>query len=73
MRWVAAALFVLLGDVTATLEKKRAARFAHASQDPADMWSHHDQMQRFRGREAGCDAAEAFALHPRSPRTGRVG
>jgi LmbE family N-acetylglucosaminyl deacetylase len=32
-----------------------------------------NQMQRFRGREAGCDAAEAFALHPRSPRAGRVG
>jgi len=60
-------------DVTATLEKKRAACFAHASQDPADMWSHHDQMQRFRGREAGCDAAEAFALHPRSPRADLVG
>lgn len=55
-------------DVSDTLEKKRAACFAHASQDPADMWSHHDQMQRFRGREAGCAAAEAFALHPRSRR-----
>jgi hypothetical protein len=32
------------------------------------MWSHHDQMQRFRGRERGSAAAEAFALHPRSPR-----
>jgi LmbE family N-acetylglucosaminyl deacetylase len=53
-------------DVTGFLEKKRAACFAHASQDPADMWAHHDQMQRFRGREAGCAAAEAFALHPRS-------
>jgi len=60
-------------DITASLEKKRAACFAHASQDPADMWSHHDQMQRFRGREAGLAAAEAFALHPLSPRAGLVG
>lgn len=60
-------------DVTATLGKKRAACFAHASQGPADMWSHHEQMQRFRGREAGCEAAEAFALHPRSPRADLVG
>lgn len=57
-------------DVAPVLEKKRAACFAHASQDPADMWAHHDQMQRFRGRERGCAAAEAFALHPRSPRAG---
>jgi LmbE family N-acetylglucosaminyl deacetylase len=55
-------------DVSAVLEKKRAACFAHASQEPAEMWAHHDQMQRFRGRERGCAAAEAFALHPRSPR-----
>jgi LmbE family N-acetylglucosaminyl deacetylase len=60
-------------DVTATLERKRAACFAHASQDPAAMWSHHDQMQRFRGREAGCTAAEAFALHARSPQAGLIG
>jgi LmbE family N-acetylglucosaminyl deacetylase len=57
-------------DVTGFLEKKRAACFAHASQDPADMWAHHDQMQRFRGQEAGCAAAEAFALHPRSRSAG---
>ena len=59
-------------DVTSVVEKKRGACFAHASQDPADMWSHHDEMQRFRGRERGCAAAEAFALHPRSPRAGAL-
>ncbi len=59
-------------DVTGTLERKRAACFAHASQDPAGMWAQHDQMQRFRGREAGCAAAEAFALHPQSPHAGRI-
>jgi len=59
-------------DITASLEKKRVACFAHASQDPGDMWAQHDQMQRFRGREAGFGAAEAFALHPRSPAASRV-
>jgi LmbE family N-acetylglucosaminyl deacetylase len=60
-------------DVTAVVERKRASCFAHASQDPAAMWSHHDQMHRFRGREAGFGAAEAFALHPRSPGARLVG
>jgi LmbE family N-acetylglucosaminyl deacetylase len=60
-------------DVSATVETKRAACFAHASQDPAGMWQAHDQMQRFRGREAGCAAAEAFALHPHSPAARTIG
>jgi LmbE family N-acetylglucosaminyl deacetylase len=60
-------------DITAWVERKRASCFAHASQDPAAMWSHHDQMHRFRGREAGFGAAEAFALHPRSPGARLVG
>lgn len=59
-------------DVTSALEKKRAACFAHASQDPGAVWTHHEQMQRFRGREAGCAAAEAFALHPQSLRARRL-
>lgn len=59
-------------DIAPVVERKRAACFAHASQDPGDMWSHHDQMQRFRGRERGCPVAEAFAVHPRSPRAGAL-
>jgi LmbE family N-acetylglucosaminyl deacetylase len=61
-----------LVDITAVVATKRAACFAHASQDPDDMWAQHEQMQRFRGRERGCAAAEAFALHPRSPAGGTL-
>jgi len=59
-------------DIASTLEKKRASCFAHASQDPAGMWAAHDEMQRFRGRERGCPAAEAFALPPRSRGAGAI-
>jgi N-acetylglucosamine malate deacetylase 1 len=47
-------------DITATEERKRAACFAHASQSPAKFYADHQEMQRFRGREAGCKQAEAF-------------
>jgi LmbE family N-acetylglucosaminyl deacetylase len=57
-------------DVSAALESKRAACFAHASQGPEEFWAAHDRMQRFRGLEGGCAAAEAFALHPMSPHAG---
>jgi LmbE family N-acetylglucosaminyl deacetylase len=53
-------------DISATLEKKRAACFAHASQNPEGFWRLHDQMNRFRGMEAGCPAAEAFLPFSRS-------
>jgi LmbE family N-acetylglucosaminyl deacetylase len=55
-------------DVTSVVDKKRAACFAHASQGPDEFWPQHERMQRFRGLEGGCAAAEAFALHPQSPR-----
>jgi len=48
-------------DVTAVLEKKKAALFAHVSQDGKGIWrEHHEIIAQWRGREAGVAAAEAF-------------
>ena len=48
-------------DITAVLEKKKSALFAHVSQDGAGIWrEHHQIIAQWRGREAGVTAAEAF-------------
>ena len=48
-------------DITAVLEKKKAALFAHVSQDGQAIWrQHHEIIASWRGREAGVAAAEAF-------------
>ncbi|MBI3877952.1 MAG: PIG-L family deacetylase [Verrucomicrobia bacterium] len=48
-------------DITGVVEKKKAALFAHASQDGEGIWrKHHEIVANFRGREAGVGAAEAF-------------
>lgn len=48
-------------DITPVLEKKKAALFAHKSQNGDGIWKeHHEIIARFRGREAGVRAAEAF-------------
>lgn len=48
-------------DVTSVLEKKKSALFAHVSQDGQGIWrQHHEIIARWRGREAGVSAAEAF-------------
>ena len=56
-------------DITAVLEKKKAALFAHRSQDGEGIWrAHHEVIASFRGREAGFQAAEAFVhLSRQSP------
>lgn len=48
-------------DITPVLEKKKAALFAHVSQDGQGIWrEHHAVMAQWRGRELGVPAAEAF-------------
>jgi LmbE family N-acetylglucosaminyl deacetylase len=60
-------------DITSVREKKHKALFAHRSQNgEAIVRSHHDIIERFRGRELGVTAAEAFAAVPRDSRTGRL-
>src|SRR5581483_1314917 len=44
-------------DVTSLLEKKKAALFAHVSQDGQGIWrEHHEIIAHWRGREAGVAA-----------------
>ncbi len=48
-------------DITSVLEQKKAALFAHVSQDGQGIWrQHHKVIAAWRGREAGVGAAEAF-------------
>jgi LmbE family N-acetylglucosaminyl deacetylase len=54
-------------DVAETWEKKKAACFLHASQDPAEFYGYHEKMERFRGLEYRCERAEAFVVHAQGP------
>ena len=55
-------------DIGATVKRKHEACFAHRSQKLEETYaSHHGRMEVFRGMEAGCEYAEAFVHHPRSP------
>jgi LmbE family N-acetylglucosaminyl deacetylase len=56
-------------DIGAVVETKRRACFAHASQKPEEWYPVHERMARFRGMEYGCEQAEAFVRHEKSPRT----
>lgn len=48
-------------DISAVVEQKKAALFAHVSQDGRGIWrEHHEIMAQWRGREVGVPAAEAF-------------
>lgn len=48
-------------DIGSVVEQKKAALFAHVSQDGQGIWrEHHAIMASWRGREVGVSAAEAF-------------
>jgi LmbE family N-acetylglucosaminyl deacetylase len=48
-------------DISAVVERKKRALFAHVSQDGVGIWrEHHEIMSVWRGREAGVAAAEGF-------------
>ncbi|HEY3836346.1 MAG TPA: PIG-L deacetylase family protein [Bryobacteraceae bacterium] len=48
-------------DITSVRDKKKAALFAHKSQDGEEIYrKHHEVMENFRGREARMSAAEGF-------------
>ena len=60
-------------DVTLVRETKKAALFAHKSQNGERIYSmSHLSMENFRGRETGCSAAEAFVHLARLHRTSRL-
>ncbi len=60
-------------DVSPVLEKKKAALFAHLSQDGTGIWSqHHQVIASWRGREAGVTAAEAFVHLNRDSQTSNL-
>ena len=48
-------------DISDVRETKKAAMFAHQTQDPGEIYtSFFKTMEEFRGLEAGVSAAEAF-------------
>jgi LmbE family N-acetylglucosaminyl deacetylase len=58
-------------DIAATRGKKQAALFCHKSQHGEEIYrKHHELIERFRGREIGTEAAEAFAPMTRDTRLG---
>jgi LmbE family N-acetylglucosaminyl deacetylase len=60
-------------DISGVRQKKKDALFAHRSQNGENIFNqHHDIMERFRGREIGVAAAEAFATLARDSRSGRL-
>jgi len=60
-------------DISSVVDKKKAALFAHVSQDGPGIWrQHHEIMAHWRGREVGVSAAEAFVHLNRNNDTGSL-
>lgn len=57
-------------NIASVVDRKKAACFAHASQQPATtFWPLHEQMALFRGIECGVTIAEAFVRHSQNRET----
>jgi N-acetylglucosamine malate deacetylase 1 len=54
-------------DITQTVERKRLACYAHASQAPDKFYKLQEQVAIFRGFESGHQQAEAFVRHVQGP------
>ena len=55
-------------DITSVVKQKHKACFAHVSQEMEETYKdHHGKMELFRGMEFGCEYAEAFVRHVKSP------
>jgi len=60
-------------DISPVVEKKKSALFAHVSQDGQGIWrQHHEIIAKWRGREAGVVAAEAFVHLDRTNQNSRL-
>lgn len=56
-------------DISRVVGRKRQAVYAHASQRPETFYDrYHEPMQRLRGLEYRCEAAEAFVSLVQNPR-----
>jgi len=56
-------------DISAVVDQKKRALFAHVSQDGEGIWrEHHEIIAAWRGREYGVKAAEGFVHHTRGGR-----
>jgi LmbE family N-acetylglucosaminyl deacetylase len=57
-------------NISNYIEQKKAALFAHKSQDGEEIWrEHHEPMAKWRGREIGVAAAEAFVHLNHGPKS----
>ena len=54
-------------DISQAAGVKKNACYAHASQSPDYFYPLQDKVALFRGLQAGCERAEAYALQQRSP------